>query len=194
MRWPRGKPVIRQGTLPTPEDPTPSNQIIEEYPDGHAVIKTGNPDEKILREYREALAQHPDHSGLHLYYGMSLGYSGQTDEAIRELRVAASLAPAEPSSHMFLGTKLTELGRYEEAIPELNEALRLLQSNVTEARRQGEAIARWSLSTALEKSGRHEEAVGQLQQAVEVQRRALDEGRGSDQLLGQLEEALAALG
>ena len=194
MEWPEGKPIIRHGTLPTPEDPAPSNQVIEEYPDGRSIIRTGNPDEKILNEYREALSRHPEDAGLHRYYGISLAYAGQKGEAISELRQAARLAPADPSSYQFLGATLADLGRYDEALPELHEALRLIQADETRAGGQGETLVRCGLSTALERLGRHEEAVDQLRQAVELQRGLLAKGRGSKQLLRQLEEAFSNLG
>lgn len=193
MRRPEGKPIIRLGTPPTPEDPAPSNQIIEEYPDGTRIIRgSGKIDDTVLNEYKEALALHPNDAGLRYYYAMSLKFSGDLQGALVELEKAVSLAPENHSYQGMLGSLLNEAGRPEEALGRKREALRLLKESHPHGREQSEVLSHWGISEALAKLGRAAEARNELQRAVELQRNAVAAGAASEQLLRQLEGLLEA--
>jgi tetratricopeptide (TPR) repeat protein len=197
MRRPRGRPIkVDQGTLPSPADPYPSNQTRKTYRDGTVVIHTPRPTAAVLAEYTEAVEAAPEDAGLRLHYGLALKHADRADEALAQVREAKRLAPEWDFPHSILAALLLEAGEVQAAIAEEREALRLVLRVREQGQEpgQGETLARWGLAKALLQSGESDQARAELEQAVHLQRELLSQGRASQQLLRQLEEALAGCG
>ena len=187
MDEPKGTPMIRQGTAPTPENPYPSNQIVKEYPNGMIVMTVGRPTEKVLTEYQQAIADAPDDAGLHVHYGLALKGANRRQEAIEQMETAIRLRPDWYFPHTLLAGLLDEAGDYVAALSEKQTALDLALHSKEASDAQSETVLRWGLAESLRKVGRVEEARAQLEQAMTSQRSLVDMHRGSSQLLGQIE-------
>lgn len=184
------EPRVIAGTPPTPVDPSPSNQIVVEYPDGSCTITTSATTPEVLREYEEVLTIHPRDAGLRWNYGLALADAGATEPAIRELRQAVEIEPGATSIRGLLAAFLRESGALEDAITEYQAALALFEGRAENKADQGEAILRWGLANALLEKGDSAQAKEQLTTAVTIQREAVKQHEGSPQLLGQLERLL----
>lgn len=194
LRWVKGllnlfrRRRVERGTLPTPEDPYPSNQTVEWFADGTCMITQPEPTPRVLREYRNAIEEHPESPELHMHYGIALLASRDYDQAMREFQRAIEIDPESDFAHGQLAHLYEKTGDIENEIKEHREALRLMLIAKGEAVDQGEAIYRWCLAGALRRSGQAAEARDELNKAVAVEREAVKQGVGSEQLLGQLEE------
>jgi predicted Zn-dependent protease len=146
------------GTPPSPEDPFPSNQTITEFSDDSSRIETRPPDEKVLAEYVAALAEHPDHPKLRLYYGIALQGAGKLDDALAQFREAVRLDPASSFAHSMLASALRSTAATAEAVTEYREALRLFCLGSDGTPNQQEVTLRWGLANALHQDDREPKA------------------------------------
>jgi len=62
---------IEYGTLPTPSNPYPSNQVIKKY-SHQAVVITPLPTKAVIAEYEQAINAAPEDAGLRVQYGFAL--------------------------------------------------------------------------------------------------------------------------
>ena len=191
MGRPRGEPVIRSGTPPAPDDPYPSSQIIEEYPDGSVVVTSGPVTEKEIREYEDAIARFPGSAALRVHYARVLSGIGRPDDALQQVREAVRLDPGNWFGRSTLASLLQEAGDIAGALEEKRATLRLVTGDPAKADSQAHSVGRWGLAQLLLQAGCAEEARNEMQHAIELQQDLVRRQSGSPHLLAQLKRELA---
>jgi tetratricopeptide (TPR) repeat protein len=185
---PKGEPIVYLGTLPTPEDPFPSNQIIKEYSDETVMIVTPPPTEKEIEEYRKAVAQYPDSAEVRREFAVALRALGRYEEALSQADAAVELKPTCSYAHSVRASILEALGDSDGAFDGHQETLRLILDNPKERGSQGETIARWTLTGRFRERGEISAAREEMERAIELQRDLVRRDCGSERLLKQLED------
>lgn len=193
MEESEGQPEVREGTPPTPDNPYPSNQVVTEYPDGSVRIETPPPTVQVLDEYEEAIANWPDDAGLRLHYSRTLQQANLPVQARKQAEEAIRLRPDWAFPHNQLAALLSEFGLHDAALCEYRAALQLLLAEPGAQGEQGEAISRWCIAGQLQALGRVDEAREELEQAVAIMYGLVATQQRGEQLLEQLEQALAAV-
>jgi len=140
------------------------------------------------REYQLALSLAPDYAIAHMWYGLSLAWSGRYEDGIAQLRKAQELEPLQLGTSANIGMLLYFSRRYDEAIDQLRKVL-AVEPGLDHARsflgrsylRKGDPAAaieefhkRKSLSVgsyadlgmALAQAGRRDEAVAELNRLI----------------------------
>lgn len=144
------------------------------------------------REYQLALKLAPDYATAHMWYGLSLAWSGRYEEGLARLRKAQELEPLQLGTSANIGMLLYFSRRYDEAIDQLRKVL-AVEPGLDHARsflgraylRKGDPAAalaefkqRKSLSVgsyadpgmALAIAGRRDEAVAELDRLIALRR------------------------
>jgi len=164
--------------------------------------------EMAVREFRNALAVHPDEAVVRNSLGLALIRSGRRSEAVAEFEKATQLSPDYPDPYSNLATALAGEGRLDEAArlyqqaldlsPDYAEAQNGLGTILIQMDRTDQAIphlekavrykpddarARATLALALARTWKTREAIPHAEQAVK-----LSGGRQADMLdlLGRL--------
>jgi tetratricopeptide (TPR) repeat protein len=181
--------MIEPGSLPTPDNPNPSNQIVQHYVE-QVVITTPPPDEKVLAEYRQAIADYPKDAGLRLNYAHVLRSAGDLSSALEQIRAAVSIAPESENLRAEFASLLSAQVDHEQAVAEFRESLRLTLATKLSGHEASEALTRWGLAEVLQSIGRSAEARAELPKTVEIEQVLVSKGFGSRQFLGQLSRAL----
>ena len=75
------------------------------------------------REYQLALSLAPDYAIAHMWYGLSLAWSGRYEDGIAQLRKAQELEPLQLGTSANIGMLLYFSRRYDEAIDQLRKVL-----------------------------------------------------------------------
>src|SRR6266508_2751549 len=118
FRKPKGKPIVRHGTPPTPEDPYSSSQVIEEYPDGSSVVSNLPITERDVEEYRNAIEEYPQSGSIRIQFAVILMYLGRLEDARIQAEEAVALDPDGGFSHSTLSAILKQMGDLGLAIAE----------------------------------------------------------------------------
>jgi Flp pilus assembly protein TadD len=190
---PRGKPIVERGTLPTPADPTPSNQVIYRYRDGRYDVTIPPATPTVIAEYEAAISDSPDDAGLHMHFAFSLLAAGEKESSFFHAREAARLKPDWAWPHSFKANVLGFAGRLDEAVVESREALRLILAP-SDRSEYAESCARFSLGKHLLRRGDNEDARNELTRALELQREAESKAQGNRRLLSDIEAAIIKTG
>jgi len=87
--------------------------------------------DKAIAEGERAVALNPSGSMVHVYYGQSLMYAGQPEEAITVLRKAIRLNPFGPDwYYLTFGLSLRMAGKFEEAVSAFKKVLQSRPNNI----------------------------------------------------------------
>jgi len=113
-----------------------------------------------IEEAKRAIALNPNSASGYIQLGLSLSYSGQTEEGIESIKKGMRLSPFQHSSNYWnLAIAYREAGRYEESIAEYKRALKLRPNN-------GLAYMAMSMTYAL--ANRFEEAHEAYSEALKI--------------------------
>ncbi|MGH2564771.1 MAG: tetratricopeptide repeat protein, partial [Ginsengibacter sp.] len=78
---------------------------------------------------QKALDLDPNNSTAHLYYGMTLQYTGDVEKGLKEQEKAVELDPLAFSANWVLGRNYYFAGKYDEAIKQIDKAETLAPKN-----------------------------------------------------------------
>jgi len=132
-------------------------------PDGASVSKSlptfDGTGERLDRQFRAALAEHPKDVALRLNYGHFLLGERRFDEAREQLEAALALDGQNPLGHLGLGLAAYELSEYQAALERFETVIRLDPENpagyvnaamaLQELGRDAEAVATWQKAARL---------------------------------------------
>ena len=72
------------GTLPTPDDPLPSNVVIKTYSDGYYDRRVPPATPKVIAEFDAAIASAPECAALREEFAFSLRLAGMREAALEQ--------------------------------------------------------------------------------------------------------------
>jgi tetratricopeptide (TPR) repeat protein len=105
--------------------------------------------DRLIKEFRQALAEHPEGVGLMINYGQLLLGLGRFAEAREQFAAAAGLAPDNGLARLGMGLVAFEMHEYEQAAKDFEQASSLDPQN----------LSAWlNAAMCLEQLGRTEEA------------------------------------
>jgi Flp pilus assembly protein TadD len=81
--------------------------------------------ETAIREFKKALATHPDEPILLNSLGAALAQQGSMEEAISDMQRAVEAEPDYVTAYLNLGLALSRVGRLNEAVAHTEQAVRL---------------------------------------------------------------------
>ena len=129
--------------------------------------------EEAIREYRAAIAIHPNHAYLYSNLGVALNRTGRYEEALACFQEALRRRN-EGGMHHNLGIALYHLGKYEEALIHFRQAVSLGEKKADTYNFIGSALARLN---------RPEEAEAAFRSALEIDPQDKDANRSLEELL-----------
>jgi hypothetical protein len=102
----KSRAIWTWGTLPTPADPAPSNMVTKTYRDGTCDHRIPPATEKVISEYKLAIANWPQCAELRMEFAFSLLLAQMREMVIAHATVAAKLRPEWDWPKQFLSGKV----------------------------------------------------------------------------------------
>ncbi|MFC1578581.1 tetratricopeptide repeat protein [Thermodesulfobacteriota bacterium] len=113
-----------------------------------------------IKECKRAIALNPNSANGYSQLGLSLSYSGRTEEGIESIKKGMRLSPFQHSwNYWNLAIAYREADRYEESIAEYRKALKLRPNNI---------LAYMAMSMTYALAGRFEEAHEAYSEAIKI--------------------------